>query len=548
MIHRRRTSTLTRTARVTLIAGCASPLLLLNGCGGESEAQAAVKEAGRSFTVVSVGDANAIPGDSKRAYANAEQLLAPHAGDSGGFAEAAAVGVAMAKRGQAALASHTASDAEKESLHQARIIRGMINEWLTMTAIAQAAGDFDPSEDIAELNSIIELRQDDIQHYQQQMRQIDDQISEYEASIADLRSKASNQRQEAGGLELQIPRVNAQEGAVLAEQVREYTLRADQFDLEATRIEGLVEQLRPSAREATLNVGKASAQIELLEKAIREMRERARNSQSDADEARANADAALDRIKAAVSAYQSHRDGAVQDAHDEAMSLIRAAINASRDAKDAVRSVAAINKADAQQMLAEFQSRQAYGEREEAMLYQSLLEAGIPGSWESAMNSANSQADEIAAESQQSYQDAAGTLRSARAQGDVGERINAAAERLERLGGIAPEPADEPAMDDSDTDETGDMGEESGDAEMDLSEMSFEDIIATVPEDMRETVEAQLQGLMDMLQGIEDIDALYDLLDQVDEQAAEFPEEVASSFEWINQQIQNRIDELEADG
>ena len=95
------TNTLTQSLRVTLIAGCACSMLLLQGCGGESEAKAAVQKAERSFTAVSLGDANAIPEDSARIYRDAEQSLAEHAGDSGGFAEAAAVGVAMAKRGQA---------------------------------------------------------------------------------------------------------------------------------------------------------------------------------------------------------------------------------------------------------------------------------------------------------------------------------------------------------------------------------------------------------------------------------------------------------------
>ena len=45
-----------------------------------------------------------------------------------------------------------------------------------------------------------------------------------------------------------------------------------------------------------------------------------------------------------------------------------------------------------------------------------------------------------ARQAEQSYQDAASTLRSARAQGDVGERINAAADRLERLASLIPPP------------------------------------------------------------------------------------------------------------
>lgn len=547
-----------KTLRLPLIAGSACSVLLISGCGGESEAEASVKKAGRSFNVVAVGDANATPTKSEEYYRNAEQALAAHAGDSDEFAEAAAVGVAMAKRGQASLASRDAVQAESEALNRARIIRGMINEWLTLSAIAEAAGQFDPSDDVAELNSIIEIRQDDIANYKREMESINTEIANHESKIADLRAKSSDQRNQAGGIELQIPRVSAQEGAKLAEQVREFTLRADQYDLEATRIEGIVAQLRPGAQEVQLNVEKADAQIKLLGDAIEELRDRAAKSQSDAAEARTGANNALSRINDAVSEYQDFRDSNVESAHSKAISLIRAAISASRDARDAVKNVAAINKADAQQMLAEFQMRQANGEREEAMLYQALEEAGVPGSWTTPMNDANATADDLHTQAQQSYTDAASALRSVRAQGDASERLAATAERLDRLGGVEPEPEYNESGFEDDSMESDDEYEDDG---IDVSEMTLEEIIENTPEDMRETVAAQLQALNDTLQATEDVDVLYEMLDQVDAQASavadtlpedivtdELIEQLNMGFEWVKVQIFARIDELEAEG
>lgn len=554
----RRNATISSTLRVPLLAGAACSLPFLSGCGGESDAQAAVKEAGRSFTAISLGDSNASPADSSRIYDNAEQALNAHAGAEGGFAEAAAVGVAMAKRGQAALASHDAAKAESLALRKGRVIRGMIHEYLTMSAIAQAAGTFDPSADIAEIESIITLRRDDIANYQRQMDSIDNEIANYESKMEELRSKAAEQRNQAGGLELQIPRVSAQEGAKLAEEAREFTLRADQYDLEATRIEGIVAQLRPGAREVSLNVEKARAQINLLGEAIDELRDRAQKSQSDAAEAQTNANDALQRIQEAVSEFQSIRDDEVESANSKAISLIRAAINASRDARDAVKSVAIINKADAQQSLAEMLMRQAYGEREEAMLYQALSESGIPGSWDNQVDQANERADELLAEAHQSYLDAASSLRSVRATGDTGEKLNAAAQRLEYLGGLEPE-----SNLDEDTGSETEMEsfEESEDSSSDLSSMTLEDILENTPEEMRDTVAQQLQTMTDVLDGTDDLDTLYAMLDQIDQQASAvvdaLPEEMATDemieqlyagFEWIQVQIQNRIDEIENDG
>ncbi len=553
----RRNATISSTLRMTLLAGGVSSLMLLSACGGESESQAAVKDAGRSFTTIALGDANATPTKSAELYSQAEQSLSAHAGDENGFAEAAAVGLAMAKRGQAALAGQDASKAETRALRQARIIRGMINEYLTMSAIAQAAGQFDPSAEITEIESIIVLRRDDIGKYQRQMESINEEIAGHESKIEDLRNKAAEQRNQAGGLELQIPRVSATEGAKIAEQVREFTLRADQYNLEATRLEGIVAQLRPGANEVSLNVEKARAQIKLLGEAIDELRERAAQSQSDAAEARTNANNALTRINNAVAEYQSLRDDEVDAANSNAISLIRAAIRASGDARDAVKTVATINKADALQSLAEMLMRQSNGEREEGMLYQSLHEANVPGSWEGAMNDANAKADELLAEAQQSYLDAANAMRSVRATGDAGDKLNATAQRLEMLGGLEPEPEETMPTDE---DDWSDEDTESFDEDMsdDSDELTLEEILENTPEDMRETVRTQLQTFIDTIEATDDVDTLWEMLDQIDAQADamaemlppemvtdELLEQMNAGFDWVKRQIEIRIEEIE---
>lgn len=447
MIHRTK-SVFSHPTALCMLSGVALSVLAISGCGGSDDAQAAVKQAGRSFTSIAVGDANSNPSYSEQSYKDTEQALSAHAGDANGYAEAAAVGVAMAKRGQAALASQKASRAENDAILQARVIRGMINEWLTMDAIAQAAGMFDPREDISEIQNIIELRRQDIASYQSDMERINAEISDHEAQIAQLRARANEQRNQAGALELQMPRVSAQEAAKLAAQVREFALRSDQYQLEAQRIEGVVGQLRPGAREVSLNVEKARSQIELLDKAVNELRDRAQSSQQDAQQARENAKAASQRINDAIDRYQSLRDNEVNSANERAISLTRSAINALRDARNAIKQSAALNKADAQQMLAELTMRQAIGEREEAMMYQSLVDAKISGDWQSYIEAAQQQAQELTQAAKQSYLDAASSLRSARVRGDVADRIEATAARLEQLGGLEPEPEFEESTDD----------------------------------------------------------------------------------------------------
>ncbi len=461
------------TSRIeTIQITCACALIALAGiagCSRSDDAQAAVKEASRSFSSIAAGDSTASETFSQKTYAQTEQLVAEHAGNEDGYAEAAAVTLSLAKLGQASLASSKASQAEIAALHKARIIRGMMNEWLVMTAIAKGAERFDPSAELAEINKLISIRKDDIEQYQAQREQIEAQIAELDAQIAELHRKSVVERNESGALELQMPRVSAAEAAQIVVRVREHTLRADNYELEAIRIEGVVGQLRPGAREIGLNVEKATSQIALLEDARDELREREASSQADARLANDAADAATARLTQAVADYAQFRDTQVNDANEKAIALTRASISALRDANKAIKQIASLTKASAQQTLAECYSRQATGHAEAALLYHALAEAGIPGDWAAMAQAARDQQAQAKESANDAFQSAASALRSARVRGDEGEKIEATAARLDRLGGLEPEPeyedTDEEDMNDMDsmdhsTDDMDDMDHE----------------------------------------------------------------------------------------
>lgn len=445
------------------IALAAAGMLLagagLAGCSRSDDAKAAVEQASRSFVTVAAGDSTAAQSEALKSYKQTEQSVKDFAGSDDGYAEAAAVTLALSRMGQAALASQDASAAETVALHKARVIRGMLSEWYTMSALAKAAGTFDPTDDIAELTSIIEMRQDDIEQYQRQLQQVSAQISDKEAQIADLREKSEAERNEAGKLELQMPRVSATQAAEIAKRVREHSMRADQYELEAIRIEGVVGQLRPGAREIGLNVEKASSQVDLLKKAIQELHDRHDANLADAKLAQDNAQSANDRIRGAVSEYSEYRESEVRSANEKAISLARSAISALRDANDSAKQTAALTKATIQQTLANCYARQAAGYAEEAITYQALGQAGVSGNWDQQRQAALESQSEAKQNADQAFQDAASALRSARVRGDQGEKIEATAVRLERLGGVTPEPEIDQDDPDADMPDTGDEPE-----------------------------------------------------------------------------------------
>ncbi len=441
----RRTLQLSSTCALIALAGIAG----ITGCSKSDDAEAAVKQAGRSFSSIAAGDSTDAHTFSAKTYKETEALVAPFAGSEDGYAEAAAVTLSLSKLGQTALASQLAARAETQALQRARIIRGMLNEWLTMTAIAKGASQFDASAERADIEKLITLRQDDIEQYTKQRNTIDSQIGELDTQIAELRAKSNTERNLAGGLEIEMPRVSAQQAAEMVVRVREHTLRADGYELEAIRIEGVVGQLRPGAREISLNVDKAASQVALLIESREELHQREASSRNDAKQANEAAAAAATRIEQAVNEYAEFRDSDVISANEKAISLGKSASSALRDANRATKQIASLTKASVQQTLAECYSRQATGYAESAILFHALDEAGLSGNWASQSQTALGHETEAQEAANEAFQSAASALRGARVRGDEGEKLEATAVRLDRLGGVEPEPEFEDSFEDA---------------------------------------------------------------------------------------------------
>ncbi|MBL4591475.1 MAG: hypothetical protein JKY96_05895 [Phycisphaerales bacterium] len=431
------------------------------GCSRSEDSKNAVREAGREFEMIAAGNANSSPSNAESALLKAESTVSKYAGSKDGYAQAASLGVAQAKIGLSALASQEAVAAERTSMLQARVIRGYLNEWRTMSAIAEAANIFDPTEGLKELADLITMRQEDIGTYRTLKDEIEGEISQLNTKIGDLENNASTERTAGAEIELRIPTLSAEEGARLAVQVREHTLRGDQFGLEAFRMQGRVDQLIPTREEYSLNVKKAESQIELLDAAREELQDRERTSKSDAKDARAKAQVSQDAILKLIDALDEHRSSTVQSSNTKAISLVRGAISATRDSKKATASVASLTKGSAMQLLGECLLRQAWGHGEAATIYINIAEAGIPGDWVAKAESERETQASLKAEASQSFRDAASALRGARISGEAGDKLEAAAARLDLLGGFVPEPVEE--YDDSDDyiDDTFDESDES---------------------------------------------------------------------------------------
>jgi len=449
-----------RTATQGLILAIAASAVVLGGCSKNDEAKEAVNDASLEFRNVSIGDSTHSDGFASSAYTKAGELTSEYAGSDTPFGEAAAISVALSKLGMATLANGEASENETAAMHQSRIIRGHLSEWIAMNAVAKASTNFDITDEKKQLQDLIKLRTVDVSEYSELFESLNSEIQNYQSQIQDLDAKSAAERNESARFELQMTSVTATQAAQLAERVREHSLRADGYELESVRIQGQVGQLLPGAHEIELQVKKAMDQISLLNLSIDELDQRVQDSKTDSAQARANAELAKSKLIELIDALEDYRQNTSIPANEKAISLIRQSLSASRDASKTARTSGSIAKASANEALARAYSRQSRGETEMVSMYQSILSAGIPGNWQSKLDSHTATRDELTESSKEAFLNAASALRGARARGDAGESMEAAAIRLDRLGGVEPEPeytedyeSDDPDYDDTDYDD-----------------------------------------------------------------------------------------------
>jgi len=450
-------------ARPVIAASLLAGVGLLQGCG-DDETKAAVRSANIQFESIAAGDENFRMDDALTEYRAIETDIGAYAGDGSGYAEAAAVSLAQAKLGQAAHAAQLSAHAETDALRRVRLLRATLSEYLTLSAIAEAAALYDPAEDLAELRRIAQLRQADATRYNEQKSEIDNEIADLEAKIAALRARAVAQRRQAGEIELSMIDVSAQRAAELAADAREYTLRADNYDLEADRISGRVGQLRPTAAEIALNAGNAASQIAMLENSQREATERARASQQDASEARAAAAGARDRLVSLAGEFRNFRADTIENGTNKITRLLGAADSDLRPANQSLKINAAATRASIKEALGSAWTRRANGHADAAAIYESLADAGIPGEFARLAEESRVAMDEAMTNSNEAFASAARALRSIRVNGDARDKLEQAALRLDRLGGTEPEPEfSEDFEDDSVDDMSDDMNDGDGD-------------------------------------------------------------------------------------
>ena len=352
----------TRT-RAGLATGVLALTLCLTGCERDTPASAALRQANEKLLALTPDGSNtpSLPFRNK-VYAEVVTLLKPVA-DRGTSGETAAAYllIAQAQNGTAEVPASEAALNERLALNEIQAVRSALGQYLSFAGLAEAAAKFDPTAELAGIETEIKDRTDRRVAEQQRKAAIDAQVAEILGKAKAKGDEAKARRQESGSLKSQVANQSATQGEATLRQAQEISRIADALEVEAATLEAQAAQIAPQSVEIQLQIDRLTSQKELLEKARGEVQKRTQTNKTNAADARAKAAEAAETLKKALAALDERRTTAVTTASEQAIAAYRAAVASAQKAAGEARGPAHMSIGNAQQSLGDIYWSQAHG-------------------------------------------------------------------------------------------------------------------------------------------------------------------------------------------
>lgn len=413
---------------VLLCASC-----LLAGCGGRGEDAEAISRSARHLAAVGSASVEGGP----YTYASVSQELGGLEKGSGTSAGIAAGLLAQSTQGQGSLEAGKAMLADRALFDEINEARSLSLRYMALTTTSASLASFDPSGDIAEITQEADALAQQAEQRREDRARLAEEIGRLEARVASLESDSGAKREQAAQMKLAAASMSAVDAAKLAGDIRTITRQADALDMEANRIKGQIETLRPRLAEIDGDVGKLDEQRQLALDFADELRAKQQTRNEKAVKLRADAASVAQRINALVSSISDQREKNVIPAGDEAISLFERAIRASGKAGRVDRISAQLSKSAAQRRLAETLHLRGQGFGRFAALLDELASASPPmpeSETYAAMAQKQHAAEQDAlAKAADMYEQTASTLQSSGVRGPERDRIASVASEFEAL-------------------------------------------------------------------------------------------------------------------
>lgn len=417
-----------RTTPALVVTGLT--LASLAGCGQDADSSK-VTEASNVIDVRHIEDVD-------QSYSDIIALLdSVSSAASEGTTEAAATLMGAAKSGVASSKAQASQTVEFTAREMGVLVRATTAKWQRLDAQAQAAAQISVDDELAEIAQLIEERRAERTTNEEAKAAFDAQVGELDTQIADFSGRAAAERDQAGALRLQISRVSASEAATLAEQIREFTLRADALDRRASELQTTRDQITPEAREAGLNVAKIELQLELLDRQRAEAQAREQRAQEDVRSARSAADSTASELRNQAAELLSFVDGELMTAIDGVSTQISGSQQATQNGQTITRESSQLTSAAALQARGILENRRSAALEEVSRVFVNIAAVGVMPNAAETAETLHTRAVEAHETASEAFTSAASSLRRVTLIGrefrGTSDRLKEAADTLDSL-------------------------------------------------------------------------------------------------------------------
>ncbi len=413
----------------------ASLLVLAGGCKKEDANARTFEDSARSVhAAASAGPASA--DHSATVYKKAITDLAPIAAGGGGTGAAAASlsaqsGLGVAERAVSKV--HGASAEVREALASARL---NLNSWITRSTMASVTGSFDPSSQIAELETNRSEIENRIRALTEEKRNVTGQIESLRQQAKSKSDEAARFYSQAADLQTRASTMSASAGLSLVEQARETKRRGDAEAMHATTLNSQADVLQPTLQNATLELDLAQNRLTNLNDSAADLEAQRSAAQRAASEARNNAVQYSQQIDFFVEGARKAMTESFESSVAEAERLVNSAMKDASSASQTLPLQGKLVQASGRMTLADVKATAASLTNDYARLLEAVAAAApaVPNQSEyvAKAREARSQAEAAYAASVEAIESARAAVSSVPAKGPAKEKLDALAALLER--------------------------------------------------------------------------------------------------------------------
>lgn len=429
----RRTSSrsIAKALALALVCGGAASL---TGCSGESDAQAAVRQARHRVHALNSGSAPASPSHRLEVYRDLQTRLNAAVGELEGSEAAAALTLlGEAQTGIAEISAAEAATLDNQLLSLVAQARSAASLFHSQSSLAAAMESYDPAKTLEELRDSGRDFQADLVAVQASRDALQQRLDELTTAAGARASEGGTLRLEAAQLRRDAMEQDPASRAEAAQRSFEVARRADALDREAAELNAAAAVVRPQLATADIDILRWNRQIELAALARTNLQAAVDARLAQAGVARAAADEAAARFDQLAQQIEALRAGESATAYDAATSAYTSGIATLRRASQAVtrpdaKGPQALALAQAQSALADVQRSRARTLGVVADLFTVVAEMSpaLPNAsnYRELAASILAKSDELLAAASEQYTNAQASLASSGLRGDLRERVD----------------------------------------------------------------------------------------------------------------------------